>query len=97
MRRSWAAVGFVGLRSRVFLNHCDCRWIDRFLHFQCDFGICGKHNPTLSASIHFKGLNAAKSAATFSVEFSLIFPAESVLARREAFADEAHQSQPVRA
>ena len=31
-------------------------------------------NPTLSASIHSKGLKEAKSAATFSATFSLIPP-----------------------
>ena len=40
----------VDVHGRMFLYHCDCRWIDRFLHVQCDFGTCGKHNPTLSAS-----------------------------------------------
>ena len=47
---------------------------------------------------HFKGLKAAKTAATFSATVSLIFPVQSVLAGRKAFTDEAHQShQYVRA
>jgi hypothetical protein len=54
-------------------------------------------NPTLSAILHSKGLKAVKSAATFSATVSLIFPAKSVLARRKAITDEAHQGQPVRA
>jgi len=54
-------------------------------------------NPTLSAILHSKGLRPEKSAATFSATVSLISPANSVLARRKAITDEAHQSQPVRA